>query len=520
MRSTFAGLNTMVSGLNANQIALDTVGHNITNAGNTGYSRQRANASATKPEKIYTYYGASQIGTGTSVESITRARDEFADKQYWKENSNLKEAESEQYVLGKVETVFEEPTDSSLQTVLNKFWKSFQTLSTNASNYSTRVEVRDTGKEIVNSIDLAQSQLKDLISDNNSSLELKKDSINQITEKILQLNKQIVTIENSGSGYANDLRDSRDLLVDELSTLVNVNVTEKANGSYSISSNGMTLVDADARSELTITSTNDPDYGIPIYKIADKATGVVLTPLSGEVKGYYDATNQVKDYLNQTTTMVAFFLKEFNYIHKAGFGLNNETGNNFFGTDLDQYGNGFDYSLLAYNAGTAQWSITEYTGGTAVLPATGATITISSTDILKQFKVNSEFDAKGGTDLIAAKSANTEGEASGTNALKLAQAFSTATGTTLGSVSLNSYYTGLTGSLGTTKKAVDRSVENLTTTLTQIEGWRKSTSGVNWDEELTNMLTFQKGYSASSRVLTTMDEMLDKLINGTGVVGR
>ncbi|MBP7255238.1 MAG: flagellar hook-associated protein FlgK, partial [Negativicutes bacterium] len=149
-----------------------------------------------------------------------------------------------------------------------------------------------------------------------------------------------------------------------------------------------------------------------------------------------------------------------------------------------------------------------------------ATITISSTDILKQFKVNSEFDAKGGTDLIAAKSANTEGEASGTNALKLAQAFSTATGTTLGSVSLNSYYTGLTGSLGTTKKAVDRSVENLTTTLTQIEGWRKSTSGVNWDEELTNMLTFQKGYSASSRVLTTMDEMLDKLINGTGVVGR
>lgn len=74
-------------------------------------------------------------------------------------------------------------------------------------------------------------------------------------------------------------------MVDELSTLVNVNVTEKANGSYSISSNGMTLVDADARSELTITSTNDPDYGIPIYKIADKATGVVLTPLSGEVKG-------------------------------------------------------------------------------------------------------------------------------------------------------------------------------------------------------------------------------------------
>ena len=102
----------------------------------------------------------------------------------------------------------------------------------------------------------------------------------------------------------------------------------------------------------------------------------------------------------------------------------------------------------------------------------------------------------------------------------MAAAFNTATGITLGTVSLNSYYTGLTGTLGTSKKAIDRSVDNLTTTVTQIEGWRQTTAGVNWDEELTNMLTFQKGYSASARVLTTMDEMLDKLINGTGTVGR
>ena len=520
MRSTFAGLNTMVSGLSANQMSLDTVGHNITNANTDGYSRQRVNKATTRPETIYTYSGATQLGTGTTVESITRARDEFADKQYWKENSNLKQAESEQTVLGKVETVFEEPTDSSLQTVLNKFWKSFQTLSTNASNYSTRVEVRDSGKELASSIETAQQQLKDLISDNNSSISLKTDSINQITDKILQLNKQIVTIENSGSGYANDLRDSRDLLVDELSGLVSVNVTEKANGSYAISSNGMLLVDGDTRTELTTKSTTDSDFGIQILTITDKSTGVPLTSTSGEVKGLYDSTAQVKDYLEQTTNIAAFFLKDFNDVHKAGFGLNNETGNNFFGSDLDQYGNGLDYSTIAYNTGTSQWSITQYTGGTASTTATGATITITSTEILNQLKVNTDFDAKNGTDLIAAKSATTEGEASGTNALKLAAAFSTATGTTLGTVSLNSYYTGLTGTLGTAKKAIDRSVDNLTTTVTQIEGWRQTTAGVNWDEELTNMLTFQKGYSASARVLTTMDEMLDKLINGTGTVGR
>lgn len=191
MRSTFAGLNTMVSGLNANQIALDTVGHNITNASNEGYSRQRANASATKPEKIYTYYGASQLGTGTSVESITRARDEFADRQYWKENSNLSENEKEQYVLGKIETVFEEPSDTGFQTVLNKFWKTFQSLGTKGSDYSARVQVRDTAKELVNSINLARTQLNDLVSDNNTGITKKTESINQITDEIFELNKQI-----------------------------------------------------------------------------------------------------------------------------------------------------------------------------------------------------------------------------------------------------------------------------------------------------------------------------------------
>ena len=104
--------------------------------------------SATKPEKIYTYYGASQLGTGTSVESITRARDEFADRQYWKENSNLSKNEKAQYVLGKIETVFEEPSDTGFQTVLNKFWKTFQSLGTKGSDYSARVQVRDTAKEL------------------------------------------------------------------------------------------------------------------------------------------------------------------------------------------------------------------------------------------------------------------------------------------------------------------------------------------------------------------------------------
>ena len=509
MRSTFAGLNTMVSGLNANQIALDTVGHNITNANNDGYSRQRANASATKPETIYTYYGASQLGTGTSVESITRARDEFADRQYWKENANLSQYEAEQYVLGKVETVFEEPSDTGFQTVLNKFWKTFETLGTNGSDYSARVQVRDAGKELVNSITLARDQLNDLVTDNNTSISKDVDSINQITDEIFDLNKQIITIEGSGSGNANDLRDRRDLLVDQLSEIVNVNVTENSYGAYNITCGSMSLVNGTAdKTTLQTKTTTDPNYGFDIVTITDSTTPtpVDLNPTSGEVKGIYDARDEVIGYLDKLTTMTAFLLNDFNDVHKAGFDLNNNAGINFFGSDTAT----IDYTTLAYNSGTGTW---EYGGGTAVTAVTNK-------DILDELKVNSKFDDNSGTDLIAAKSATTEGEASGTNAVLLGEWLHKKESTTTGGATLDDYYTGFTGELGTSKTAVDRNVENLTTVKTQITSWRESVSGVNWDEELTNMLRFQKGYSSSARVLTTMDEMLDKLINGTGVVGR
>ena len=349
--------------------------------------------------------------------------------------------------------------------------------------------------------------MNDLVTDNNTSISKDVDSINQITDEIFDLNKQIITIEGSGSGNANDLRDRRDLLVDQLSEIVNVNVTENSYGAYNITCGSMSLVNGTAdKTTLQTKTTTDPNYGFDIVTITDSTTPtpVDLNPTSGEVKGIYDARDEVIGYLDKLTTMTAFLLNDFNDVHKAGFDLNNNAGINFFGSDTAT----IDYTTLAYNSGTGTW---KYGGGTVV----------TNKAILDELKVNSKFDGNSGTDLIAAKSSNTEGEASGTNAVLLGEWLHKKESTgTLGGVTLDSYYTGFTGEIGTAKSAVDRNVENLTTVLTQITSWRESVSGVNWDEELTNMLKFQKGYSSSARVLTTMDEMLDKLINGTGVVGR
>lgn len=516
MRSTFGGLNTMVRGLMSSQLSLDTVGHNITNASTDGYSRQSVNLAATRSQTVYGMYGACQVGTGVDAVSITRARDVFADRQYWQENSNSKYAAARQTTYDKLQAMFNESDDTGLQAVLsgaNGFWSRLKNLSSNASIDSARVVVRDSGKELANTISGDASSLQDLIGDNNSSIELKVESVNQLTSKIYDLNKQIVKFESTG-GHANDLRDSRDLMVDKLSALVNVNVTENDNGSFSISSSGNTLVDNDGALELTTEKTANSKYGVQDIKIVIKSSGTTYSPTNGELKALQDANVETKGYMDKLATMSAYLLTTFNDAHKAGYGLNDETGHNFFGDD------GKDYSTLAYNKTLDKWQMDD---------GTGATVDVNLTDIFDYLHVNSKFDESGGTSLIAAKtkpksatSGTSTGQntASGDNATKLGDLLGNTSSAMLGNNTLTSYYTSVLGKLGVDAQATDRKVTNQQTILTQVTSWREGTAGVNTNEELTNMIKFQQGYSAASRCLTTMDEMLDKLINSTGTVGR
>jgi flagellar hook-associated protein 1 FlgK len=506
MRSTFAGLNTMVRGLMTSQTQLNTVGHNIANASTDGYSRQGVNAVATPSQTLYGSYGQNQIGTGVDAQSITRARDVFADRQYWQENSSTKYYGAQQTNYDKIETIFGETDKSGLQTSLSNFAGIWDTLSgSKASDYPTRVQVLGYGKDLATKITDDVSKLQDLNADNNSSIELKVESVNQLTSSIYDLNKKIVQAEATG-GMANDLRDSRDFLVDKLSALVNVDVTEKENGSFSITSSGNTLVDGDGYMELaTQTSTND-NYGMQDVKIVIKKTGTDFNPTSGELKGLQDSNAQNKEYIDQLGTMTAYLLTTFNDQHKAGYGIDasKTTGMNFFGVD------GKDYSSLAYNQASGTWQLN------------GADINLQ--DVFSEFTVNSVFyktksDGTLNTDVIAARSAE-ENIAGGSNATLLKNLINSTASSKLNNTTLGSYYIGILGKLGVDAAAVDRKMTTQDTIMTQVGNWRDETAGVNTNEELTNMIKFQQGYSAASRCLTTMDEMLDKLINSTGTVGR
>jgi len=509
MSSTFSGLNTTVRGLMSHQVALNTVGHNISNADTDGYSRQSVALVTSKPESTQGPYCQLQIGTGTDTQAITRARDTFMDQQMWKENPTLGYAQTQEDMMSQIEGVISISSDTGIQSVLDKFWSSWQTLGSKASDDSTRNLVLQRGTEIVNTIQQSASQLKDMVASANDDLKLDVQTVNQITSDILALNKKIALSENVGSGSANDLRDRRDLLVDKLSDYVNVQVTEDQDGSYNIQSGAVTLVSADNRTELTTVSRMDEDYG---YEVVDiQANGKDVTFANGSLQGKVDMRDDtdtgIKSYLNSLSTMSEFLLRDFNAIHRAGYGEDSSTSDPTKGTGRNFFG----------DASTA------YTDTTYTKP----------NDWLAALKVNAvlldQTTTVPGIQMIAAKTSNTQGNASGDNAIKLSQALRmnttdllpTGYTATLGTTaSLNSYFSSMVGTLGVQKQGASGLADNQQTLVDQIETWRQSTSGVNLDEEMTNMIKFQKGYNASARMLTTMDELLDKLINSTGTVGR
>jgi flagellar hook-associated protein 1 FlgK len=500
MGSTFGGLNILSRSLYAQQASLNTVGHNIANAGTEGYSRQRVNLVTLVPAgEVYGSRGKNQAGSGVAVGSITRARDAFTDRQLWKESSTLGYSQTSSEALSRIEQIFSEPSDTGVQTVLNQFWSAWQTLAANASDSGARAAVAQRGVALVNAIRHAARQLKDTVENINTSIALDVDKINQITASIYKLNEQIAFTEVGGKDHANDLRDSRDLLVDQLAKLVNISVQEDSAGKYMITSvtdaESLTLVGPSVYTKLDTEITSDPTYDYQVTNVIVADTGKKVAFANGEVKAYIDSRDSEQTgifaYLTSLESISKFLLTDFNAVHRAGHGTDNIAGRNFFGDCAIDYSK--DYS----------------------------TATPPSGNWINELMVNPNItDSSAGLAIIAAKTTSGNNNAAGDNAILLANCLKTDPSHTLGDVSLDAFYTSLIGALGIQAQDAQRLRTNQQTVVDHLANLRSSISGVNMDEEMIDMIRFQEGYNAAARVLTAMDEMLDKLINGTGIVGR
>lgn len=569
MQSTFSGLNTMVNGIYTQRLGLNTVGHNISNSNTEGYSRQTAHAAATPSSEVYTLAGASQVGNGSTVTSVIRARDIYADRQYWKENSTDGYYNGKADNYAKIESIFNDSDNSGVQNAMEKFYQAWQDCSTTASSDTSRQNVINAGQNFAQSLQIAAKQTKEQIDSLYDDISLSVVKMNRLMGQVVELNKNISGIEATGA-HANDLRDQRDLIVDQLTSMTDITVYESANGMYTLVSNGTTLVNGITKVDLEMSAPkNNTTYSLSDYDIMIKQTGTVYTPGNGELKAQFEAVAEDKGYIDQVANMASFMFTTMNDQHKAGYGIdgskdkpfgnanakdNATTGLNFYGeSDKIFEWDAQNGKLDVYNKkadGTKDNASKESLSGMQILEVLTVNSELTATDGHKKLATRSgerDTDGKllyqaaaGGTttDVTQAKKdakgnplpVDVNGTGDGSNAVWVAALLNcerdktspevNGTDRLIGNGSLYSYYNTSMTTMGSDASNMNGRVKFQSGVMYQVENLRSSTNGVNWDEELSNMITFQQGYSACSRCLSAMDECLDKLINGTGTVGR
>jgi flagellar hook-associated protein 1 FlgK len=428
------GLQTALSGLVAEQAALDTAGNNIANANTEGYSRETALLEPNPPIPIpaisaRTGEGA-QLGAGVTVATITRIRNTYLDAQYRTQNSALSAATARAEVLEQAQTAFNEPTSAGIATQLSNFWNAWNNLAEAPTSEAARPGVVAAGEQLATTFNELSSQLSTIsteASEQYKSLTGPEGEVEGYANQIAQLNGQIKLSEEAGQP-PNDMLDRRDELLDKLSALANITVTEQPDHTDTV-----TFGEA-AKPLVEGTTVNWPQE---------------LTESAGGRLGSLLALNGPKGAL---TTL------------REG---------------LDSV------------AGTLASTVNEHLVKPFFAGETAATLTVAVTPAEVQA---SGTKSPGGNEVARAIGALRGGAA-------------------------EQGYAALVEKVGGDVRTAKDDQTNLQTTVTAISDQRQSVSGVSLDEEMTNLITYQRGYQASARTLTAMSEMLETLIEHTGVVG-
>ncbi|MDR0858828.1 MAG: flagellar hook-associated protein FlgK, partial [Oscillospiraceae bacterium] len=238
LRSTFYGLEIAASGLYVSQKGLDVTGHNIANVDTLGYSRQRLITTAYDPNAAVMKFkpvDGAQIGAGAKVKILDQIRDEFLDRQFRTEDNKRAEWETRTKSLTYVEALFEGADQAALIANIGNLFDAFSTFQQQEANDKAQREATlSTANALIENFHQIYAQLEAIQKSENDAIDVMVTQINNITVGIAQLNKQIYAYEAMGDQYANDLRDKRNVMLDELSTFVNINYHEDPEGKFHV----------------------------------------------------------------------------------------------------------------------------------------------------------------------------------------------------------------------------------------------------------------------------------------------
>jgi flagellar hook-associated protein 1 FlgK len=464
------------------QSALQTISQNIANAETPGYSRQEAVLAANVPVRMS--YG--NVGTGVHVETIIRKRDLLLDDSYRSASTLAGNAEMRRDLMSQVEGVFGEPSDAGMASALDAFWGSWSDLSASPSSLSARSVVQQRGRQVAQLFNEYDTQLTQQRTSTLERLQNTVSTINSIATQVAELNTRIITSESNGNTN-NDLRDLRDIKLDELSKIAGTRVVPQADGGLSVLIGNSTLVQGDTARPLTLKlEMPDPMPATPLtdvnVRIQLGTSPDRLAPLAGELKSMVDVLNvDIPDARSRLDAMAAQFATAVNTIHTTGYTF---SGNTVPGTAAGNF----------------------FAAGTLANPVTAATLRVDSAVLNDPLKIAASGNANGPTDNSVAQ---------GLAGLRIADdtvSWTSSTGATE-SGSFLSFFRSMVTRLGIETSAATDNATVYRSLADQSDARRQSVSGVSTDEELVNMMRVQQSYQAATKMIKVADDMMQTLLS-------
>lgn len=540
-------INSAMSGLSAAQSALNTVSNNISSYNVAGYTRQTTILGASNS----TLTGGGWVGNGVYVSGVQREYDAFITNQLRAAQNQSSGLTTRYQQMSKIDDVLSDTTNS-LSANLQDFFKSLQTLVSNAEDPAARQTVLGKADGLVNQFKTNDQYLRDQDAQVNTAISTSVDQINNYAKQIANLNDQISRLTGVGAGASpNELLDQRDQLVSELNKIVGVDVTVQDSGTYNISiANGYTLVQCSNASQLAaVKSSADPARTTIAY--VDAAAGNVEISekqiTTGSLGGLLTFRSQDLDQARNTLNQMALaFADAMNTQHQAGFDANGDAGGKLFDFGspavLSNGKNTGSASVTAtmtdstkvqatnykveYNG--TDWTITRLSDNTSFTakPDASGNLSFDGLNVKISGSANNKdsFIVKPVNDVIvnmdvaisdesklAMASAKGSGESDNTNGQKLLDLQSAKL--VGGNKTFNDAYAALVSTVGSTTASLKTSSETKVNVVTQLTKQQQSISGVNLDEEYGNLQRYQQYYLANAQVLQTASTLFDALIN-------
>jgi flagellar hook-associated protein 1 FlgK len=560
------------SALLSQSLAMDVVGNNIANATTEGYARQvvdlRSAQGVRTPEGAY-------LGPGVNAENIRRISDFYLEQRLRDARSSLEDLKSNDESYGQIEGIFNELTDNDLSSAMNSFFTALNNVQANPEERSVRTAAVESAKTFTEAIRGLRDKLDQLRANIDSEVTGSVSTVNSITQQLAEINVEISRLEAGGAkaGSATALRDRRDLLLGQLSDIIEIRTVEQPNGMVNVFAGSDPLV-MDNQSYDLKTETR-MDHGLLVSDVVFSSDSRPVDIRGGRLKGLIDARDKgCLEFIDGLDAWSAALVDGFNRIHSSGQGLDlyqgvsgtngvddpdaalnaagldytpqsgafevavknrasGETKTFRFIVDLDGLG-GNDTTLTSLVA-----DINSTIGG--AFPEIGAsvgagnTLKISSSapDVSFSFSndtsgalaclgVNTFFTGSDSKTIsinplmdespgyLAAASTGMPGD--NANITKLL-AFQQSPVEALGGASIDSYYRGIVSTLGIRAASAQDRHTGGQAIFSAIQSQREALSGVSIDEEAVKLIRYQSGYTAAARFITTIDEMIKTLLS-------